>query len=149
VEGTQLLSKGTKLMNERRSDDRWIDLFLLRMRVPEDTVDRPYYTTGSILTAGLLRVAVLGLGCIALAQVAEQKVVWWTAMLSIWGLGVYPAWLQYRSFHDSVREISDGTLCGVCRHFNPSNQLCTIMDEHVTGNTPPCEGEGWEPIERS
>jgi hypothetical protein len=91
-------------------NDRWIDVFLLRMREPENAADKPYYTTGSIVTAAMLRVVVLGLGCIALAQVAEPSVVWWTAMLSIWGLGVYPAWLQYQTFHQKVQDLTVGTL---------------------------------------
>ncbi|MEY3387137.1 MAG: hypothetical protein RIR53_1948 [Bacteroidota bacterium] len=132
-------------MSNGTSNDRWIDVFLLRMQEPENDSERPYYTTGSIVSAALLRVAVLGLGCIALAQMADPTVVWWTAMLSIWGLGVYPAWLQYQRFHQNVQAITVGTLCGSCRYFNPTNQLCTIMDVHVTHAEPPCEGEGWEP----
>lgn len=136
-------------MSDTPRNDRWIDVFLLRMREPEHAADKPYYTTGSIVTAAMLRVVILGLVCIALTEVAEPTVVWWTAMLSIWGLGVYPAWLQYQTFHQKVQELTVGTLCGACRHFNPTNQLCTIMDVHVTSEEPPCEGEGWEPIEGS
>ena len=134
-------------MNQRPRNDRWIDLLLLRMREPADAAERPYYTTGSIVTAAMIRVALLGLICIALAQVADATIVWWTAMLSLWGLGIYPAWLQHQAFHETVEQITVGTLCGACRYFNGTNQLCTIMDVHVTSEEPPCEGEGWEPLE--
>ncbi|MBU3678800.1 MAG: hypothetical protein FGM32_04230 [Candidatus Kapabacteria bacterium] len=136
-------------MNQRPRNDRWMDLLLLRMREPVDAVDRPYYTTGSIVTAAMIRVALLGLICIALAQVADATIVWWTAMLSLWGLGIYPAWLQHQAFHETVERITVGTLCGACRYFNETNQLCTIMDVHVTSEEPPCEGEGWEPLENA
>lgn len=133
-------------MRQRERDDRFVDLLLLRMNPPSDLRERPYYTTGSIATAAMIRVALLGITSLVIAQYASQTFTWWFAMLSIWGIGVYPAWLQYQRFNDAVDTITDGTLCGACRHFNPTNQLCTIMDEHVTNpDTPPCEGEGWEP----
>ena len=40
-------------MSNTPKNDRWIDVFLLRMREPENAADKPYYTTGSIVTAAM------------------------------------------------------------------------------------------------
>jgi hypothetical protein len=81
-----------------------------------------------------------------LSRYVSTTATWWYAMISIWGVGVYPAWLQYQRFNEAVEKIEDGSLCGACRHFSPSNQLCSILDEHVVhAEEPPCAGEGWEP----
>lgn len=133
-------------MREASDGEKLLDLFLLRMKEPDYAVHQPYYTTGSIVAAALLRVAVIGVASFALATTAQTSTVWWFAMIGLWGLGVYPAWLQYQRFHENVERIREDTLCGKCRHFNATNQLCMILDEHVTTEAPPCEGEGWEPI---
>lgn len=146
MEGAVIRSKGIIGMQERERDDRFVDLLLLRMNPPSDSKDRPYYTTGSILTAAMIRVAILGISAMVLGNYATATVTWWFAMISIWGVGIYPAWLQYQRFNDSIEQIEDGSLCGACRHFNPTNQLCSVLDEHVVrADSPPCEGEGWEP----
>ena len=92
-----------------------------------------------------MRIALIAVVTMALKSYVSSSTTWWIAMIGLWGLGVYPAWLQYDKYHERVETITDGTLCGTCRHFNRTNQLCMIMDEHVTSTTPPCEGEGWEP----
>jgi hypothetical protein len=133
-------------MKARDRDDSFVDLLLLRMNPPNDSKDRPYYTTGSILSAAMIRVAILGLVSMVLGNYASATITWWFAMISIWGLGIYPAWMQYQRFNDAVEQIEDGSLCGACKHFNPTNQLCSVMDEHVIRpDSPPCEGEGWDP----
>ncbi|MCX6140245.1 MAG: hypothetical protein NTX15_05360 [Candidatus Kapabacteria bacterium] len=132
-------------MREPTEGDKFLDLFLLRMREPDYAIDQPYYTTGSIVAAALMRVSILGAASFLLSLYAQSNTVWWFAMLSLWGIGVYPAWMQYQRFHERVEKITAGTLCGACRHFNPTNQLCMVLDEHVTSEHPPCEGEAWEP----
>ena len=123
-----------------------VDLFLLRTTVPEHATDKPYYTTGSIVAAAIMRVAIIGIIAIFLNDQFNSDGWWWTAVLfSFWLVGVYPAWLQYNRFHDDVEQLQEGTLCGSCKHFNPTNQLCMVLDEHVTSEEPPCEGEAWEP----
>ncbi len=133
-------------MREPSNGEKLLDLFLLRTREPDYAVDMPFYTTGSIVAAALLRIAIIGVGCLLLTGYASSNTVWWTAMVGLWGLGVYPAWLQYQRFHERVTAIHADTLCGKCRHFNATNQLCMILDVHVPDENPPCEGEGWEPI---
>ena len=123
-----------------------LDLFLLRTSVPDYAEDQPYYTTGSIVAAALLRVALIGIAATLLNSQFNSDGWWWTAVLfTFWGLGVYPAWVQYQRFNDEVEKLHNGTLCGSCKHFNPTNQLCMVLDEHVTTSEPPCEGEAWEP----
>jgi len=122
------------------------DLFLLRTNVPDYATDQPYYTTGSIVAAALLRVSIIGVAAILLNDQFNSSGWWWTTVLfAFWGLGIYPAWIQYNRFNDAVEELHTSTLCGQCRHFNPTNQLCMVLDEHVTSEHPPCEGEAWEP----
>ena len=107
---------------------------------------QPRATTGSIVAAALMRVAAIGTVAVLLNSTFSSSGWWWTAVLfAFWAIGVYPAWLQYQRFNDTVEELHSGSLCGACRHFNATNQPCQIMDVHVTTEEPPCEGEGWEP----
>ena len=126
--------------------EQLLDLFLLRTTPPDYAVDQPYYTTGSIIAAAILRIGIIGVAAILLNDVYTSRGWWWTSVLfAVWGLGVYPAWVQYNRFNDQVEELHSGTLCGSCRHFNPTNQLCMVLDVHVTTEVPPCDGEAWEP----
>lgn len=133
-------------MRKPSSFEQILDLLLLRTSPPDYAVDQPYYTTGNIVAAAIIRVAGIGVIAIIFNEAYGSSGWWWTAvMFAMWGLGAYPAWIQYNRFNDKVEELHTGTLCGSCRHFNPTNQLCMIMDEHVTSEQPPCEGEAWEP----
>ncbi len=124
-----------------------IDLFLLRITPPNHATELPYYTTGSIMAAAVMRLAIIGAVAVAFNEQYGSSGWWWTVvMLAAWGLGVYPAYLQYKRFNTEVERIQESTLCGACRHFNPTNQLCMILDEHVTNAEPPCGGESWEPL---
>jgi len=134
-------------MRKPSTSEQVLDLLLLRMSPPDYAVDQPYYTTGNIVAAGLIRVVLIAVIIILLDAYWKSSTSWWyIALFAIWGLGLYPAWVQYNKFNESVDQISEGTLCGACRHFNRTNQLCMILDEHVTNDQPPCEGEAWEPI---
>ncbi len=133
-------------MRQPSKAEQILDLFLLRTTPPEYAEEQPYYTTGSIVAAALIRVALIGTAATILNVSYGSTTWWWTAVLfAFWGLGVYPAWVQYQRFNDAVEQLHIDTLCGQCRHFNPTNQLCMILDVHVTTEAPPCEGEGWEP----
>ena len=133
-------------MRTPSTGEQILDLFLLRTSPPDYATDLPYYTTGSIVAAALLRVFIIGMVALLLNSQFQGSGWWWTTvMFAIWALGAYPAWLQYKKFNDHVEQFHAGTLCGSCRHFNPTNQLCMILDVHVTTEAPPCEGEAWEP----
>ncbi|MCO6465872.1 MAG: hypothetical protein J5I53_04570 [Bradyrhizobiaceae bacterium] len=133
-------------MSQPTTTEQIIDLFLLRVTPPDRAADLPYYTTGSIMAAAVMRLTIIGAAAWGFSSAYSSSGWWWTTVMFVaWGVGVYPAYLQYRRFNESVEQLQDGTLCGTCRHFNPTNQLCTILDEHVTSAEPPCEGEAWEP----
>jgi hypothetical protein len=132
-------------MSEPTSTDKLIDLFLLRVREPDYVTDAPYYTTGSIITAALMRMAIVVLAGYALRQVASATTTWTVMTFALWALVAWPAYNQYVRFNKTIDTIKHNTLCGVCRHFNPTNQLCTVLDEHVTSEAPPCDGLSWEP----
>jgi hypothetical protein len=134
-------------MQQRSGFDQFMDLFLLRVQAPEGHEDRPYYTTGSIVFAALVRVTIIGVVTLILSERMSSDTIWYVALFAIWLVGVWPAHLQYQRFNAHVKTLQTGTLCGACRHFNPTNQLCTIMDVHVTSEAPPCEGEAWEPLQ--
>lgn len=132
-------------MDRPSNTEQLLDLFLLRTREPDYATDQPYYTTGSIVAAALFRVAIIAIGGLIATKYVDSDALWYVVLFLIWGIGAYPAYRQYQEFNDKVDRISEETLCGQCRHFDPTNQLCTILDEHITSAEPPCEGEGWEP----
>ena len=71
---------------------------------------------------------------------------WWAiTIFAIYGITIYPAQLQYNHFKSSSKRLIEETLCSSCRHFNPEGLHCTVLDEHVSEQYLPCEGEGWEP----
>lgn len=38
-----------------------------------------------------------------------------------------------------------GILCSTCRYFESIGVMCSKLDEYVTEDVVPCEGELWEP----
>jgi hypothetical protein len=64
---------------------------------------------------------------------------------SIFGIVIYPAITQYKSFEEDNKEIITQTLCSSCRHFDKTAVLCMKYDQHPTKQTLPCEGNFWEP----
>lgn len=125
--------------------EKFRNAFLLRINPPPGS-PAPYYTTGSIVLAALVRVSLIGLGLMTWYGVREETPNYWVAVTLIWFVGAWPAYLQYQKFNDYVDKLQATTLCGACRHFSRTNQLCTVLDEHVTDSHVPCEGELWEPV---
>lgn len=132
-------------MDRPSTSEQWIDLLLLRTSTPDYATHQPYYTTGSIVGAAIVRVALIGIGGIVARQYIDGATLWYAVLFLMWALGAYPAYRQYQEFNQRIDRMSEDTLCGKCRHFDPTNQLCTILDEHVVDDAPPCEGEAWEP----
>lgn len=132
-------------MTRPSTGEQILDMFLLRTKEPDYAIDRPYYTTGSIVTAAIFRVAIIGVAAMIYNANTYSDYTWYITLFLIWGVGVYPAYIQYQRFNEHIERISEETLCGKCRYFNPTNQLCTILDEHVTDDYVPCGGEAWEP----
>lgn len=71
---------------------------------------------------------------------------WWTVfILSIYGIIIHPAVVQYKNFIERNKEILEDTICSTCRHFDVSAVLCTKYDEHPKEDYIPCGGVDWEP----
>jgi hypothetical protein len=132
-------------MSKPSAGQQLLDLFLLRMQEPEHATERPYYTTGSIVAAALMRIAIVGVIAILLRDRVDSSSLVMGALAGAWLLGYYPAYQQYKKFNDRVADLLESTLCGKCRHFDPTSQRCMIYDEHVDENYIACEGESWEP----
>ncbi len=71
--------------------------------------------------------------------------LWWITAFFVWLVALYPAYKQYTEYNNRIEDFLEDTLCGKCKHFEPSGQLCKLLDVHVTKNSVPCEGLSWEP----
>ena len=69
------------------------------------------------------------------------------ALLSIYGVIVHPAIIQFKLFNEQNKEIIENTLCSTCTHFNETAVLCLKYDQHPTADKIPCEGLDWESSE--
>ncbi len=110
---------------------------------------RPYTNTiGSIVSWAIFRVAAV----IIVAYIISEYVTWldystwWIITLALfYGIVLWPMQVQYRIYREETARVMDGTLCSTCRHFESTGVLCAKLDEHVTEDSIPCEGELWEP----
>lgn len=110
-----------------------------------DEKGSPRFTTGSIVSGALMRAMLtVMLGFAIWYYVGSQLALLFSA-IAIWGYVAYPAHRQYTIFNQHVEQLELNTLCGQCKHFNPTNQLCSVYDEHVSNDFIPCEGMDWEP----
>lgn len=106
---------------------------------------QPVITTGSIVWGVLLRTSIIFAVSFFLVTRIDSKEIYWIALFIVWLFAFYPAWRQYEIFRDRITRITEETLCGSCRHFDSTSQLCRIYDEHPTEKYIPCEGLKWEP----
>jgi hypothetical protein len=123
----------------QKAQDAW--LFRRRSESGE-----PEITAGTIVYGAVLRTLVLLLGTLALLGVMPD--LWryaWLVLLALWGVVVYPAYQRWREFSERVEQLKEELLCGSCRYFEETGQLCTLLDEHVRSDYIPCEGLSWEP----
>lgn len=108
--------------------------------------NQPAFTVGTIIYGTILRVsAIIVLTWFLNDYFGRTETIWTISMLLLWGIGVYPAFRSYQKFLKNVSTIKSDTLCGSCKYFNETNQLCSVYDEHVTETYVPCEGLSWEP----
>ncbi|MFZ1728558.1 MAG: hypothetical protein WBQ23_09825 [Bacteroidota bacterium] len=105
-------------------------------------------TVGSIVSWALLRAAIV----IAVSLFVIEYVHWldyttWVLMtlIMIYAAVIHPMQVQYRIYTDETRTVMEGSLCSSCKYFEPTGVLCSKLDEHVTEDVIPCEGELWEP----
>lgn len=128
--------------------DRLMDIFLVRYtkQGEDNNFNRtPHITTGSIVFGALIRLFVLTLvswGLIQNFEMYDQWIIFFTVVMFV---SFYPAYRQWEHFHARVTAMEETTLCGSCKHFDSSGQLCRPLDEHVSADHIPCEGQSWEP----
>jgi hypothetical protein len=100
---------------------------------------------GGIIYWTIIRIAIL----IPLLWIAtdyiEYKYWWMVVTMSIYGIIMHPAIIQYKLFREKNEEVITNTLCSSCKHFDESAVLCLKFDEHPTEDEIPCEGSAWEP----
>ncbi len=122
------------------------DVFLFRKGTEEDNEsNQPVVTTGSIVWGLVLRSAIIIFLSIIIVQYYEAYKYWWVSLFALWFLAAWPAYLQWQTFSKRMEKFEEDTLCGTCRHFDPSSQMCKIYDEFVSKEHVPCEGMDWEP----
>jgi len=112
----------------------------------ENYTDKPQITVGSIVLGVLLRLFILLIASLFVFKyfpVLYDNT--WVLLLAIWFLVIYPAYRGYTNYYKRIDKMQSSTLCGSCKHFEHSSQLCRVYDEHVSQNHIPCEGDSWEP----
>ncbi|HYF02251.1 MAG TPA: hypothetical protein VEC36_02660 [Patescibacteria group bacterium] len=119
-------------------------MFRPHVPLPEDPRN-PKVTTGSVIFGAIIRTALIITIAFFIKERFDVEHIWILTMFAIWGIGIFPAYKQYQSFHEKVEDLQQTTLCGSCKYFETSGQLCNLLDEHVSEHYLPCEGQGWEP----
>jgi len=100
---------------------------------------------GKIVFWGIIRTGIL-LPMIWITSGYIETKYWWTLVtLSVYGVIIHPAILQYKIFREENLPVVEDTLCSSCKHFDVTAVLCMKYDEHPTENYLPCGGSDWEP----
>jgi hypothetical protein len=105
-------------------------------------------TLGSIVSWAIFRAAAVIFGAWLLNEYAPwlDYGVWWgVTLISIYAIVIHPITIQYHLYKQDTSNVVSGTLCSTCRHFEKGSVLCLKLDEHVSEDDIPCEGELWEP----
>jgi len=100
---------------------------------------------GRIIYWAIIRVAILIPTLWLLLDWMEYKFWWTLGIISIYGVIIHPAVVQYRLFLDENKEVLEDTICAGCKNFDETAVLCLIHDEHPTKDYIPCDGIDWEP----
>ncbi len=119
---------------------------------PASTPPRPSYrnTMGSIVLWTLLRLGAVIVGAWILYDVMAVNntsyALWWAVTgLALYAVVFHPTQIQYLHYREETRTVVSGTLCSSCKYFESTGVLCSKLDEHVTEDYLPCEGQLWEP----
>jgi len=100
---------------------------------------------GGIVYWTLLRIAIL-IPLLWLALDYIDYKFWWVIFsMSVYGVIIQPAVIQYRLFMEKNNEVISNSLCTSCKHFDETAVLCLKYDKHPTNEEVPCEGVDWEP----
>lgn len=104
----------------------------------------PSITVGSIILWVLLKLAVLVPLVWFVVEQYGWHHYWLVAIALLWLTVVYPAFTQYYEFLAQTQILESSTLCAQCQHFEPTGHLCKLLDEHISVQHIPCNGECWE-----
>ncbi len=129
--------------------EKIIDILQFREGTIDDDYNEPVVTIGSIIFGALLRAAIVILAIFFVVEYFDLRGFWYLTSFSVWLLAAFPAYRQYTAYNERMKNFEEETLCGKCKHFEPSGQFCRIYDEHVSKNYIPCEGLSFEPKEFS
>jgi len=100
---------------------------------------------GGIIYWAIIRIAILLPLLWISTDYIEYKYWWMMVSISIYGIIIHPAVVQYKLFKEENEEIITNTLCSSCKHFDKTAVLCMKYDKHPTEEIIPCEGADWEP----
>ncbi len=128
--------------------EKIIDIFQFREGTEEeaDGSQTPIITAGSVAWGIILRSFIIIMSIFLLFMNWDYRQYWFIALFFLWFLAIYPGYRQYQKFNQRIEIIKEETLCGSCKNFEPTSQLCKIYDEHISKTYLPCEGESWELI---
>jgi hypothetical protein len=99
---------------------------------------------GAIVYWTLIRAVILIPALLLLFEYIDYKLWWIIGVMSIYGIIIHPAIVQYNLFIEKNKEIINNTLCSSCRHFDETAVICMKYDKHPTLDSLPCEGLDWE-----
>ena len=121
------------------------DIFMFRQGSNLDNyITPPSVTSGSIMWGVLLRSAILILcGLLVVLYFEKREFAYFIAFI-FWFSVVYPAYKQYNILNSRLDDLESDTLCGKCKFFIKESQLCSMLDEHISKDNIPCEGNLWE-----
>ena len=100
---------------------------------------------GHIVYWTIIRIAILIPVLWLLYGFMEYRYWWVLGIMSVYGVVIHPAVIQYKIFLEKNREILTNTLCASCSHFDETAVICLKYDEHPTEEYLPCDGMDWEP----
>lgn len=126
-----------------------IDLIMFRETSTEEELStEPRITEGSIIWGAIFRSALVIFLSFFFYYTWWFRQYWWMSLFVLWLFAIYPAYRQYQRFKITIDNLKESTLCGSCKHFDATGQICIKYDEHVTEDYIPCEGADWEPYSK-
>jgi hypothetical protein len=125
--------------------DVLMDILLFRLHKRSYDNKTPKLTTGTIVFGGMIRLSIIVMATWWISDFWVFHQFWPIFAMMVIMIVFYPAYREMSIFSDTVESLKETTLCGSCKHFEPSAQICSRYDEHITEDHIPCEGMDWEP----
>ena len=125
--------------------DVLMDILFFRAHQQYSDGKTPRLTTGTVVLGALIRLSIIMLGTWWISDVWELHQFWPIVSIMVVMIVFYPAYRELTLFSHTVESLKESTMCGSCIHFEPSAQICSKYDEHITEQHIPCEGMDWEP----